>query len=141
MKVVEDRRLNLHKVNKMQSVSKLRTYKQFKSDFGTENYLLSHLAQFRYGILLLRVETGRYVGLNVNERICNLCNMNETEDEIHFLLRCTCYNDLKHLFTRNVIEARSDFSSLTDSQKLVYLMESHNVNIAKYIVADMNNEN
>ena len=116
LKVMEERLLNLHKLNwlnKIQSVSKLQTYKQFKSDFVTENYLLSnlskteksHLAQFRCGILSLRVETGRYVILSVNERICNLCNLNETEDEIHFLLRCTCYNALRHLFARKAIEA------------------------------------
>ena len=85
----------MHKIkwlNKMQSVSKLRTYKQFKSSFGTEKYLFPtlsktekpHLAQFRCGILLLRLETGRYVGLRVNEIICSLGNLTETEDEAHF---------------------------------------------------------
>ena len=66
-----------------------------------------------------------------------MCNLNETEDEIHSLVRCTCYNDLRHLFTRKAIEARGDILSLTDSQKLVYLMESHYVCIAKYIVVAM----
>ena len=47
---------------------KLRTYVNFKKSFGTETYLLmnlerderSHLAQLRFGILPLRIETGRY---------------------------------------------------------------------------------
>ena len=46
LKVVRERLLNLHKLNwlnKIKSVSKLRTYKQFKSDFDTENYLSSFL--------------------------------------------------------------------------------------------------
>ena len=41
LNVVEERLLNLHTLNwlnKMQSVSKLRTYKQFKSDFDIGNY-------------------------------------------------------------------------------------------------------
>ena len=45
----------------------------------------SHFAQFRCGILPLRVETGRYSGLKVHERVCHICNTTETEDEIHFL--------------------------------------------------------
>ncbi len=51
-------------------VSKLRTYTLFKNDFKQEHYLQLNLkkserslfAQFRCGILPLRVETGRYVG-------------------------------------------------------------------------------
>ena len=53
----------------------------------------SHLAQFKLGVdtLPLRLETGRFVGLSVDERICNLCNINETEDELHFLLKKQTY--------------------------------------------------
>ena len=43
LKVVEERLLNLHKLtwlNKMQSVSKLRTCKQSKSDFGTKKLIM-----------------------------------------------------------------------------------------------------
>ena len=76
--------------------------------------------------------------LNVNERICNICNMNETKEEIHFLLWCTCYNDLRHLFTRKATETRGDILSLTQSQKMDCLMESHYVGIAKHIIAAMN---
>ena len=43
------------------------------------------------GILPLRLKTGRNVDLRVNKRMCNLCNLNELEDEVQFLLRFTCY--------------------------------------------------
>ena len=54
----------------VESSPKLRTYKLFKQSFGAEKYLLlncdkyerSVLAQFRCGILPIRVETGRYIG-------------------------------------------------------------------------------
>ena len=101
LKYIENQILDNHWVdwsNKIQTVSKLRTYREFKSEFKTEKYLLSnmtkleksHFAQFRCGILPLRVETGRYSGLSVHERTCNICNSNETEDEIHFLFKCAC---------------------------------------------------
>ena len=64
--------------------------------------------------------------------------MTETEDEVHFLLRCTCYNYLRRLLTKKAIELRGDFSTLTDSQKLVYLIQNYYVCNAKYIVAAMN---
>ena len=49
-KTVGERLLNLHALNwsnKMPSVSNLRTYKQFKNDFGTENYLFSRLSKLK----------------------------------------------------------------------------------------------
>ena len=82
---------------------KLRTYQTFKEDYATEEYLnifltryqRSLLAQFRVGVLPLRVETGRfntlidpaarnYRHLRLHERICQLCNMGSIEDEYHF---------------------------------------------------------
>ena len=32
------------------------------------------LAQFRVGVLTLRIETGRYCSLKLEERVCELCN-------------------------------------------------------------------
>jgi hypothetical protein len=53
--------------NNVRNVAKLRTYIEFKQHYNTENYLLSsltkiersHLAQFRCGILPLKIRTGR----------------------------------------------------------------------------------
>ena len=65
-------------------IPKLRTYNSFKTSFGRENYvamdmckyLRSILAQFRCGILPLRIETGRYHGEPVEDRLCKLCSNN-----------------------------------------------------------------
>ena len=106
--------LENHKIdwsNKLQTVSKLRTYRGFNSEYTTEKYLLanmtklekSHFAQFRCGILPLRVETGRYSGLSVHERTCTICTSNATEDDIHFLLTAhvTKISD-RHSFTKRL---------------------------------------
>ena len=63
-------------------ITKLRTYNSFKTSFGRENYvalgmckhLRSILAQFRCGILPLRIETGRYHGEPVEDTLCKLCS-------------------------------------------------------------------
>ena len=57
--------------------SKLDLFVQIKLNFGTENYLKmnldryekSLLSQFRYGILPLEIETGRYKGLDRENRL------------------------------------------------------------------------
>ena len=64
-----------------QGKNKLRTYRLFKKDFLTEAYLKSILnfkhrsaiAKFRCGVAPIRLETGRYEHLNVDERICPIC--------------------------------------------------------------------
>ena len=61
-------------------IPKLRTDNSFKTSFGRENYvamdmckyLRSILAQFRCGILPLRIETGGYHGEPVEDRLCKL---------------------------------------------------------------------
>ena len=81
--------------NESQKMAKLRTFRIFKQTFGQEAYLCSniskiersHLAQFRFGILPLKIETGRFIGQALPERTCNLCQLNAIENEIHFLIK------------------------------------------------------
>ncbi len=85
------------------NMSKLDLYKGIKTTFGPERFLTlnidryekSLLSQLRYGILPLRVETGRFVNEARCDRICKLCNSGAIEDQIHFLFHCDCYNDLR----------------------------------------------
>ena len=148
LKQVEYRLFEIHKLhwaNKIHNLPKLRTYKQFKSEYSTEKYVLStlskteksHFAQFRCAILPLRVETGRYIGLTLNERTCQICYSDETEDAIHFLFNCPRYNDLRQIFIAKSVETCEGFLSLSVEQKLKYLLEKHYVFIAKYIVTAM----
>jgi hypothetical protein len=48
------------------------------------------LTQLRCGNSQLRINTGRWEGLEREERLCELC-AEETEDEAHFLLRCPLF--------------------------------------------------
>ena len=81
---------------------KLRTYRLFKDNFISECYVFtimpkchrSALAQFRCGTATLRIETGRYEGTPVEQRFCLFCK-DKVEDEIHALLDCPLYNDVR----------------------------------------------
>ena len=46
----------------------------------------------------LLVETGRHHNVLFADRICNLCNLQEIEDEFHTVIRCPFYNDIRNQY-------------------------------------------
>ena len=86
-----------------EKLPKLRTYILFIQQNMTEEYVKinlkrrerSVLAQFRLGILPIRIETGRFIEEKVEDRLCRMYNQNQIENEIHFLFHCPLYNDIR----------------------------------------------
>ncbi len=87
---------------------KLRTYVLFKENYCTENYCTENnvkycmsrqqrslIAQLRLGILQIYIETGIFRGTQLDDKICQLCDTQEVEDEIHFVCKCNLHNDLR----------------------------------------------
>lgn len=60
-------------------------YESIKTHFKTEDYIelnilksqRSTITQFRFGILPIKIEMGRYKREPIDERICNFCLVNE----------------------------------------------------------------
>ena len=52
----------------------------------------------------LFVETERYCSPKVprEQRICPFCKLNEVEDEMHFLFRCTAYSEIQNTFMSKI---------------------------------------
>ena len=83
---------------------KLRLYINFKY-WKTEEYryvqkvrLKSHrslLARLRGRTTPLQIETGRYSGLPVEERICRSCNTRQVDDEQHFCVGCPALEEVR----------------------------------------------
>ena len=104
---------------------KLSTCVTFKKHFGEEKYLSLHLsrrkrsmlAQLRFGILPLRLETGRYKGEKVEERICLLCNENKVEDEIHFIFKCPLYKNESGELYGKIVRKYPTFKSIIYKNK------------------------
>ena len=95
--------------------------------------LCSLLAQFRCGILPLRIETGRYVGEKPNERrLRKICDSQQIEDETHFLLHCPFYSVLRNTLFSSVEHA--DLDQLSDTNKTIVLMNNSPRQTAKYLV-------
>ena len=74
-----------------------------------ERNVRSLIAKLKSGILPLRLETGRYKGMNREDRVCQVCDNGEVEDEVHFLFRC---KPLKHIRKPYVKSIRAEFPAL-----------------------------
>ena len=117
---------------------KLLLYREFKHSFCYEQYLdvlkvrkFRHaLAQIRSGHHELEIETGRYNDVARVERLCKLCHV-ETEDEIHFVLKCRVYDDLR------IMHLSEKFYKNPNVHKFNILISTHLCDIiqslAKYI--------
>ena len=87
-----------------QGGNKLRTYRLIKNDYKMETYLYHigdrvvrrDLTKLRCSNHSLMIEQGRYSKLEVAERLCKKCN--KVEDEIHFLIECKLYDNVRKKF-------------------------------------------
>lgn len=124
--------------------NKMRTYRLYKKKIEAETYVkipLSRdhrriLAMFRCGNLPLHIETGRYARpkLPVEQRTCFLCT-DGIENEIHFLIECPFYDDIRRKLFQKAQKSNTDFNSLNSSDKLVFLMNS--VNMQFYVASTL----
>lgn len=119
----------------VQQVPKLRTYVRFKKEFYVEPYIYkvynrkhrSAIAQFRTGILPLYIETGRYLSIPEEYRLCQFCNDNVIENEEHFLFNCTFYENLRSILFDNVTNKINNFDNMSSNEKFSVLMNEENV--------------
>ena len=129
---------------KCADLPKLRTYVIFKQRYMTEEYVKinlkrnerSVLAQFRLGILPIRIETGRFIGERIEDRLCRMCDQNQIENETHFLFHCSLYNELRRAILSCLYE--ETIISKTDNENLNLLMNQYpQEKTAKYLVTSL----
>ena len=127
--------------DKLLAKPKLRTYIKFKENYSTEDYVKynisrrqrSLMAQFRIGILPLHVETGRFRGTPLEQRICFMCNDNEIETEQHFLLECNMYQELRTILYDEVCSQNQEFINLDNEDKFKCLITNEWRRVCKYV--------
>ena len=104
----------------------------------------SLLAQLRTGILPLRLETGRFQNirdentghfrkLKVEERVCTLCNLNCIEDEIHFVLVCPKYAQIRSPLLDLLLQKYDHFVDLSNLDKLSFLINYEFKVLGRYL--------
>ena len=108
----------------------------YKGYYGIEPYLI-YIKDPNYRIALSRlrmsshnltIETGRHSKpkVPVNERICTKCNMDQVQDEIHFVLKCPKFDTCRQALLDELNTYGTDFSTLSDADKFTYIMKSVN---------------
>ena len=132
--------------NDMWSKPKLRSYVQIKQCFGTEPYVKSFLtrnqrslcAQLRTGILPLAIEVGRFSAVPEENRICNVCDLKDVENEFHFMFYCTLHDDLRVLLFDAMQRAKLELFWEDDGQKLEWLFNFEIFKTAHFISSAWN---
>jgi len=118
--------------------NKLRTYRTIKNNFAFENYLSivknpyhrSALTKLRISAHVLEIERGRHKNMDIEKRICPVCDQKEIEDEKHFLLKCKLYKDERECFFNdaNIKQEEGNFTKIlsTNDEKII-------IKLAKFI--------
>ena len=89
------------------------------------------LAQIRSGTLPLKIETGRFTRVELENRLCIYCNQEKIESEIHFILECDCYvRQRETLFEINNINCHN----LDDNAKVKMLFDLFPRQLAKFCI-------
>ena len=109
--------------------NKLRTYRQLKSEYCEEKYVSiimpkfhrSSYAKFRMGVAPFRLETGRYVHLTENRRVCFNCP-NEVESEEHVIMDCPAYSDLRSILFTKIAQHIPEFDTKTKQEKFICVL-------------------
>ena len=120
---------------------KLRTYRTLKATFANENYVIkvisrrkrSLLCQLLIGILPLRIETGRFRNLPVEERVCEICGNGDIEDEKHFVCGCQEYQDLRNMLYSKATDKKNEFPNMDTNAKFNYLVSDMWRDVATFI--------
>ena len=115
--------------------NKLRTYTCFKSEFKPEHYVSkvwnkahrSALAKFRSGTAPRRLETGRIEKLPLNERLCPFCEEQIVEDELHVVLKCHIYEDLRVPLIELAWEIEPDVENYSDENVLYFILSNEHM--------------
>lgn len=117
---------------------KLEYYCKYKVEFIIEPYLLNvksdilriALTRFRLSSHSLAIETGRFLKVERENRLCLFCNQRCIETEFHFLLVCGKYRDLRCLFLNR-------YSTFPTINSFLRIMSSKSrklqLSLAKYI--------
>ena len=91
------------------------------------------MAQFRCGILPIRIETGRFRNikdeesgkarkLKPEERLCLICQSGEIENKLHFLCFCPKYNYLREILFSKMQNITENFLSMRSEEKFKFMM-------------------
>ena len=91
-------------------------------DSTPKNRIRRTLIKLRIGCHNLRVETGRYDKIPLDERICPLYSGNKIEDETHLLRDCQIYSSMRDIFLSKIKTKIDDIRKFSHENLISQLM-------------------
>ena len=124
--------VNNWRVN-LEASTALDIYREIKITFEQSSYiktienvkLRNVIAKLRLSSHNLNIEVGRHHKIPRGERKCSFCNLNDIEDEFHFVLKCPVYADLRRQYLPRY------YYTHTSIFKYINLLQTENKNILK----------
>ena len=122
-----------HWKDKIQGESKMRTYITFKSNFEYECYLdmtneqqRKSMTRFRISAHRLAIERLRYTvpPTPAENRLCTHCLNKEVEDEYHFLMSCSNYQQLRDTLITCIQDECKNYIELKEKEQFVYMLSA-----------------
>ena len=118
----------------LQHSQKLEFYRSFKNEYATSNYLeitrrvsdRRTLTKLQISDKKLMIELGRYNNTPRGNRLCPVCDCNQTEDEIDFLFYCSKYATMRDNFYKKIEPFILNVSRLPVTDLILELMNSYN---------------
>ncbi len=84
------------------------------------------LCKFRTAIHKLPIVTGRFAGIEAQNRTCDLCNLNQIGDEFHYLFSCPHFTNEREIYLHS-----SYYTNTANEQNIKSLFQSNNYNVLK----------
>lgn len=75
------------------------------------------------GVLPINVEVGRYRSIPLGNKLCDVCDANAVETEIHFLLYYSLYKDERSKLLNCALSKNRSFNVLNDISKMSFLFK------------------
>ena len=66
-------------------------YKNIKFELKLEDYLVTLIEPVRSNL----IETGRHIGIDRNDRLCNICKSSDVGDEYHYFCICPVFKSVR----------------------------------------------
>lgn len=125
--------------------NKLRTFRLFKQNIKYEPYLDLHISknimkqytQLRLSAHKLNIEIARYIKcpkeLRTEQKLaarkCTNCDLNVDENEIHFLLECNKYDNIRTPFLNEIHDICMNTRHLNKEQTFIWLMSNEDKSV------------
>ena len=91
------------------------------------------LVKVRIGCHSLRVETGRYDKIPLDERVSPLCSGEKIEDQTHLLLDCKSYSSMRDIFLSKIETKIDDIRKLWNKNLISKLRDSIMITSINYV--------